>query len=267
MRSPWFPLMRTYRLRSSWLYDVCRIAGTRDFRTLLDVGANVGQTAGAMAGYFPGADIHSFEPVNDTFVALRRRARRWPRVQAHRLALGRERGSREIEIQDDPEMNSLRFSPGEGAATRRLERVEVATLDDFCAEHGIGDVDVLKTDAQGCDGDVLAGAAGLLEGERIAFVYAEVSFQPDDRVNTPFAGLDAFLVSRRFRLFGFYEQFGGARGGCGFLQFCNALYFHPDAVRRRFRPGASEGLPRAPAGAPQGRPVVPACASGERRSP
>jgi hypothetical protein len=63
-----------------------------------------------------------------------------------------------------------------------------------------------------------------------------VSFQPDDRANTHFDGLNELLVSRRFRLFGFYEQFGGALGGEGYLQFCNALYVHPGALKHRFRP-------------------------------
>ncbi len=235
MRMRWFPLMRTFRLRSSWLYDVCRIAGTRDFRTLLDVGANVGQTAGAMAAYFPDAVIHSFEPVAETFLALQRNARRWPNVRAHRLALGGTRGARDIEIRENSELNSLAPASEPGAQSR-VERVDVATLDEFCREEGIETIDVLKTDAQGTDVDVLAGADGLISGGRVAFVYAEVSFQPDDRANTHFDGLNELLVSRRFRLFGFYEQFGGALGGEGYLQFCNALYVHPGALKHRFRP-------------------------------
>lgn len=235
MRARWFPLMRTYRLRTNWLYDMCRIAATRDFRTLFDVGANVGQTAGAMAGYFPSAAIHSFEPVNDTFLALRQNVRRWPGVRAHKLAMGRKSGSREIEIQENSELNTLAALPNAPTASARLETVEISTLDEFCVKQGIDGIDVLKTDAQGGDVDVLAGADGLVSGGRVAFVYAEVSFQPDDRVNTHFAGLNDFLVARKFRLFGFYEQFGGTHAGGGYLQFCNALYVHRGALKSRFR--------------------------------
>jgi FkbM family methyltransferase len=235
MRMRRFPLLRTFGLRTSWLYDMCRIAGTRDFRMLFDVGANVGQTAGAMAGFFPGAAVHSFEPMNETFLTLSANARRWPNVRAHKLAMGRRSESREVEVQENSELNSLAPATAGSARPARTERVEITTLDGFCAKQGIEAMDALKTDAQGGDLDVLAGGDSLLSNERVAFVYAEVSFQPDDRVNTHFAGVNEFLLARKFRLFGFYEQFGGTHGGRGYLQFCNALYVHPGALRRRFR--------------------------------
>jgi hypothetical protein len=40
------------------------------FGTILDIGANVGQFALAAALHFPGATIHSFEPLPDTFSEL-----------------------------------------------------------------------------------------------------------------------------------------------------------------------------------------------------
>jgi FkbM family methyltransferase len=241
MQMRWFPLMRTYRLRSNWMYDVCRIAGTREFTMLFDVGANIGQTAKAMVGFFPDAAIHAFEPVSGTFLALRQNVRRWPNVHAHRLAMGRKREFRDIEIQACSELNSLIVTPKAPAGPAKVERVEVATLDEFCAEHGIEAIDVIKTDAQGSDLDVLAGGDNLLSSGRIVFVYAEVSFQADDCNNTLFPGVNELLVSHHFRLFGFYEQFGGTLGGRGYLQFCNALYVNPEALKLRFWPSGSKG--------------------------
>jgi FkbM family methyltransferase len=241
MSARWFPLLRTYGLRAHWLYDVCRIAGSRDFRLLFDVGANTGQTAAAMNGYFPGADIHSFEPVEETFRSLGANVRRLRNVHAHNLALGRQSGFLDIELQPNSEMNSLQFTPKAGGSASRVERVEIATLDGFCAERGIEAMDVLKTDAQGCDVDVLAGGNRMISGKRVPFVYAEVSFQPGDRDNTQFAALDEHLQFRGFRLFGFYEQFGSP--GVAYLQFCNALYVNAEALRLRFHPDAPNGSP------------------------
>lgn len=234
MRARWFPLFGTYRLRTNWLYDVCRIAGTRDIRNLFDVGANIGQTALAMSRYFPEADIHSFEPIDGTFLELRRNVSHLKHVHTHQLALGSSSGSIEIEIQDCSELNSLRFRAKASPVPKKVQRVEIETLDQFCSKHGINSIDVLKTDAQGSDLEVIEGGHGLISSNRVGFIFAEVSFQPDDPDNTHFAEFDAYLFPKGYRLFGFYEQFGGVRGGRGYLQFCNALYVHSETVIRRF---------------------------------
>ncbi len=233
MRMRWFPLLRTFRLRENWLYDACRIAGSRDFRCIFDVGANTGQTTSLVLGYFPSCAIYSFEPVGETFRVLRQNMRGHPNVHPRKLALGRESGSLEIEIQAYSEMNSLKLTPKASGTPSGSERVEIGTLDEFCSANGIDAIDVLKTDAQGCDVDVLSGGEHLLSNLRIPFVYSEVSFQEDDATNTHFGELNTHLVARGFRLFGFYEQFGGPEGGCR-LQFCNALYVNAQALRGRF---------------------------------
>jgi FkbM family methyltransferase len=233
LRSPWFPLLRTFHGRRDWLYDICRYANTREFRVLFDVGANVGQTAGAMRRYFPRAEIHAFEPIDETHRMLSRNARRWPNVRPHRLAMGRASETREVVLQNDSLFNSLRLSaPLDAGAERRLERIEVSTVDEFCERHGIDTVDVLKIDAQGYDLEVLLGAGRMLSAKRVAFVFVEVGFQPNDIINSPFAPLNEHLTARGFRLSGFYEQWGCI--GDPSLAFCNALYFHPDALLHRF---------------------------------
>src|SRR5687768_17293358 len=55
-------------------------------RTVFDVGANVGQSATRFAQEFPGAAIHSFEPVASTFEKLSRAVP--SRVRCHQIALG-----------------------------------------------------------------------------------------------------------------------------------------------------------------------------------
>ena len=59
-----FPLTRVVPHGLSWYYDVQRYAGTRDLEVLLDVGANIGETAWEMTLYFPRAKIFCFEPVS-----------------------------------------------------------------------------------------------------------------------------------------------------------------------------------------------------------
>jgi hypothetical protein len=51
--------------------------------------------------------------------------------------------------------------------------VELRTLDDFCAERGIGRIDLLKIDVEGHELRVLEGARGLLEADAIGFIQFE----------------------------------------------------------------------------------------------
>jgi hypothetical protein len=118
-----------------------------------------------------------------------------------------------------------------GASIGRRPCIQTAGPE-FCDRHGIGAIDVLKSDAQGCDLDVLLGAERMISAKRVPFVFVELGFQPDDIINPPFAPLNEHLTAHGYRLSGFYEQSGWGRNAA--LIFCNALYFHPDALRQRF---------------------------------
>lgn len=231
LRARWFPLLDTFHLRRSWAYDVCRFARTREIRTIFDVGANVGQTADFAADFFPGAEIHSFEPVHATSVLLRKRMRGRPNVHVHQLALSNTTGSADIQLQPDSVFNSLRFPAIENSTAH--ERVEVTTVDAFCATQGIAHIDILKTDAQGFDVEVLQGAAALTAKHAICFVYTEVSFDDADPNSTPFRAIHQQLQAGGFQLAGFYEQVGTGPENRA-LGFCNALYLDPAALDQRF---------------------------------
>ena len=238
MASRHFPLFHRFLGHRCWPYDVCRLAGTRDLRMVFDVGANVGQTTRLLGRFFPGATVHSFEPVSSTFRELQANCGRMKGVRLHQLALGREPGRLTLQLQANSELNSLKFSVAGPPVSASTESVTVATAAGFCSGQGIDRIDLLKIDAQGADLDVLRGAEPLLCASRVPFVVAEVAFAPEDITNQPFEPLHHYLGEQGFRLSGLYELFNyGQR--LSLLGFCNALYVHPGALAQRFpdRPG------------------------------
>jgi hypothetical protein len=56
---------------------------------------------------------------------------------------------------------------------RELERVSVASLDDFCKRHSIRSIDLLKLDAEGHELPILRGASGLLRDGAIRAIQFE----------------------------------------------------------------------------------------------
>ena len=232
LSSRFFPLFRRFLSNRSWPYDMCRFSGTRDFQTIFDVGANVGQTTRLLKRYFPGATVHSFEPVSSTFKDLQAHCGRLRNVHLHQLALSSEPGQASIHLQTDSELNSLRLLASD-ATDPAAETVSVTTVAAFCEPRGIDRIDALKTDAQGADLEVLRGAETLLTAARVPCVLTEVAFPRDDANNQQFEPVHHYLADRGFCLSGFYEVFNyGPR--LSLLGFCNALYVHPDALGRRF---------------------------------
>lgn len=125
-------------------------------------------------------------------------------------------------------MNSL--APREAAIG--AEAVPTATLDSFCAEHGIGDVQFCKVDTEGFDLEVLRGAAGMLEQQRIDFVQVETSFRRDTQYFSPIWEIDRLMTDKRYELFGLYEQQPCWTGRSSLL-FANAVYVRTTLIDDR----------------------------------
>jgi FkbM family methyltransferase len=196
--------------------DLLRILGDEP-RVVFDVGANVGQTAIRFSKWFPRAAIHSFEPVPDNYARLVDATSALPAVKTYPRACGATAGTFAMNLGDDSELHSL--AARSGATTID---VQVTTIDAFCEEQSIPQVDLLKTDTEGFETEVLNGARNMLARGAIQFVYVEVGLngQPN---HTPFGDVLAILKPAGFEFSGFYEPFRcGARKEVVWLS--NALF-------------------------------------------
>lgn len=144
--------------------------------TVLDVGAHTGGYGALLRELGYAGEIVSFEPVAASFAALE--ARLDPGWRAHRLALGREPGTLRLNVARESNFTSVhapsafsveRFG---GSAVDHVEEVEVARLDAVASGERI----LLKTDTQGYDLEVLAGASGVLD--RVVALQVELSVTP-----------------------------------------------------------------------------------------
>jgi FkbM family methyltransferase len=142
------PLTRYFPYGRSWLYDVQRFSNTRNFNVIFDGGANIGQTAVELCRYFPSGSIFCFEPVSATFCRLRENNKGNKNVTCVQTALGNERGSAEIALYDDSELNTLVLnSPRKSTGEREV--VSIDTIDGFCRDRKLASIDLLKLDVQG----------------------------------------------------------------------------------------------------------------------
>ncbi|MEI9900133.1 MAG: FkbM family methyltransferase [Hyphomicrobium sp.] len=222
----YFPLTRYVPPGMNCLYDMQRFANTKQFPTIFDVGANVGQSASGFVKFFPSAQILCFEPASQPFAELSRAFASNPNVQCFNLALGSGKERRNLSVAEgDSELNTFSTLRPDVAAT--IETVDVSTIDDVCREWNLSSIDLLKMDVQGWELEILKGAANTLRQKRVRFIFAEVGFSQGETDMTPFVDLHRAMEDLGFVFCGLYDCF---RWGPhkSYVGFANALYVQPD---------------------------------------
>ena len=164
LASPWFPLTRYVPRGAICWYDISCFAGTRRLGAILDVGANVGQTAWGLVRYFPDATIYCFEPAAGPFAVLQSKYGSRGNVHCINAALGAAAEKRTLLVGADTELNTFVTDGPRGGRLTDHEVVEVDTVDRFCATRDIAQIDVLKMDVQGWECEILSGAARMIAG-------------------------------------------------------------------------------------------------------
>ena len=201
--------------------DISRIKDFASMRVVFDVGANIGDWTLDHLAHAPAATFYCFEPSADTFRTLNGRVGHRPRVRTVQAAAGCVSGSAHLYRFGSSVQHSLVARAAEDGSTG-TEEVRVLTLDEFADGHGIEHIDLLKTDTEGYDAEVLAGARRMLERKRIDFVFVEVNFAKDDAGHSNFDPIAALLGKHGYQPVGFYDVH--LWGPPWFVMYMNVLF-------------------------------------------
>jgi FkbM family methyltransferase len=141
-------------------------------RTIVDSGANIGQTVLYLSAYLPGARIFAYEPGQS--------AREWLQegiavngfdgVFVEPVGLGAKAGKAFLEDLGGAESHGSwnQVHPSNGNS------ITLASLDGEIERLGIDTVDLWKLDVEGYELEALRGAAGALAARRIRAIYMEL---------------------------------------------------------------------------------------------
>lgn len=192
------------------------LLGGRRYRTVIDVGANVGQFAIWAQEVLAPERIVCVEPQPDAADRIRRMARHAKcEVEVVETALGASTGRATLHVTSAGDSSSVLTPTAESQSTRpglevtRTRSVTVLTGDDLFASPPHKPV-LLKIDVQGSELDVLLGM--MLTLERVDAVLVEVSFQSlYSGQSTPHAVV-TLLTGCGFELRGVAEVPGGSAG-------------------------------------------------------
>jgi FkbM family methyltransferase len=192
------------RLGGDPFIDMARLAGVSP--VVFDVGANIGQSVALFRKYLPAPRIHAFEPGASTFATLKAKYGHAHDVKLNSIGLGSRSESREFIENSTSRMSSF-LEPGRdcfGEIVNRETR-ELASVDSYAETWKIQQIEILKTDTQGFDLEVLKGSERMLAAHRIHMIFVELTFcqlyQGAPRVDE----LLRFILDRGFEVVSMYE--------------------------------------------------------------
>jgi FkbM family methyltransferase len=225
-----FGLKLSFNIGNDPIQDMARLLKTYPVGYIVDGGAHTGHFSRQMASAFPSSKIEAFEPASETLRALERTIANWPRIRAHKLALGAGSEIRAFHNNTMAQTSSLRRPTAAGekyfaglVSQSRQEEVRVISLSEFCREHEIDCLDIIKLDLQGNEMDALRGAGDLVAMAKIVFI--EVQFLQIYEDAARFSELDMFLRSKGFDLYQFYALVRSPIDGQ--LLYGDALFVKP----------------------------------------
>jgi len=195
-------------------------------RLIFDVGANNGNVTLRYKEFFPKATIHAFEPFPEMYRELVRVTQGNANIHTSDKAIAENSGKQTFFVNAGIDTNSLLESQPIGlnsdqmVKTKMKIEVNTITLDDYCREKNIHQIDILKMDIQGGELGALKGATTLLREKKIALIYLEAYFVSQYRDQPLFQDLLTYLFNSGYQLQDIYNPFYGK----GSLAWCDAIF-------------------------------------------
>lgn len=162
--------------------------------TVFDVGANVGEFSLLFSHFVKSrGKVYAFEASSSMFERVTKVCQLAGRSQIvlNHKAVADKEGMLQLHVYDDEHSgwNSLADRPlhqyGINVKPTHIEEVEAITLDRYCQENNITQIDLLKIDVEGAEYQVLLGARQMLETQSIRCCVFEFGGTTFDMGNDP----------------------------------------------------------------------------------
>lgn len=140
---------------------------------IFDIGANLGVVSSFIKKKLPSAQLYSFEPNPDLYQSLQKtlKLNGCNNSRVVNKAISDVNGHLPFDFRSD--CRAAARIVQEESEIQYTKSVESVTLDDYCANEQIPQIDLLKVDVEGYEAKVFEGAKQLLSQKRISYIYFE----------------------------------------------------------------------------------------------
>lgn len=202
-------------------------------KTIVDVGANLGEWSIGMARLTSAEKILAYEPLPLVFKELQSNSHKFPQIQCINSAVGNSNTPVEINFYDTHQLSSIldlsdvaRQVHGMEQDKGRKVTVQQHTLDQDLAD--FDEISVLKLDVQGYEPQVIEGAQATLQKTKI--LMTEVTYTPYYGGDLQFAEFDQLLnASSPLRLWSLSEPHQAESGRA---MWADAVYVHESLLAK-----------------------------------
>ncbi len=172
----------------------------------------------------PQSEIHAFEPNPTTYEVLKENTNSYRDIHLNRTGVGASCETKSF-LENSSSVMSSFLKPSATCTGSIINEipVEVVTLDNYCVEKTIPYINLLKSDTQGYDLEVLRGGEALLGSNRIQMVLIEIIFSDMYQGIPSLDEIFRFLLDRNFIFVSFYN-FNYQNNVAG---WCDALFINP----------------------------------------
>lgn len=196
--------------------DIYKTKLNIDNPIIFDVGANKGQSIERFKTNFKNPKIYSFEPNPEIFKESLEKYKNDEDIFLNNLALGDKNctiplnvtinsgNSSFYDLKKNTEWIKIRSKQFNTSPENFIEKqvnVDCTTLDNYCSENRIENIDLLKIDTQGFEDKVLSGSFKLLENKRINFIELEIMLDEVYEKTMSFYEIENILKDK-YKLYG-----------------------------------------------------------------
>jgi FkbM family methyltransferase len=181
-----------------------------NIETIVDIGANVGNTVKMFRHKFPNSTIHAFEPNPTVFEKLKNNCKNINRLNLNNSGVGDKKGILTLNRHSNSGATSFKnpnsvTNPTYSAKIIDQIQVPVVTVNDYVNENSLSNIDLLKIDVEGFEMEVINGISEDYLKNNIKIILIEANLIEKMIGQGLIEDIIAILRKNNFTLFNIYD--------------------------------------------------------------